>query len=51
MVVIDIDKKIKALNDSLNRLETFLLNGDISLDVYYSKRYYIEYELEFLCDI
>ena len=39
------------LIDALDRLETFLSNGDISLEEYYSRVYPIEYELECISDI
>lgn len=51
MMTINIDKQKKALQDTLDRLETFLSNGDISLEEYYSKVYPLEYELECLTDI
>lgn len=50
MMTINVDNKIKALQDTLDRLETFLSNGDISLEEYYSRIYPIEYELECLND-
>ena len=51
MIVINVDNKIKALEDAIDRLETFLSNGDITEEEYYSKIYPIEYELECLRDI
>lgn len=51
MVVINVDKQKKALQDTLDRLETFYTNGDISLEEYYSRVYPIEYELECLNDL
>jgi hypothetical protein len=50
MMTINVDNKIKALQDTLDRLETFLSNGDISLEEYYSRVYPIQYELECLND-
>jgi hypothetical protein len=51
MMTINIDKQKKALQDTLDRLETFLSNGDITEEEYYSRIYPIEYELECLSDI
>jgi hypothetical protein len=51
MMTINIDKQKKALQDTLDRLETFLSNGEITEEEYYSKVYLIEYELECLTDI
>ena len=51
MIVINVDNKIKALEDAIDRLETFLSNGDITEEEYYSRIYPIEYELECLSDI
>jgi len=51
MMTINIDKQKKALQDTLDRLETFLSNGDISLEEYYTRVYPIEYELECLNDL
>jgi hypothetical protein len=50
-MTINVDKQKKALLDALDRLETFLSNGDISLEEYYSRVYPIEYELECISDI
>ena len=51
MIIINVDNQIKALQDTLYRLETFLYNGDITEEEYYSRVYPIEYELECLSDI
>lgn len=51
MMTINVDNKIKALQDTLDRLETFYTNGDISLEEYYFRVYPIEYELECLNDV
>jgi hypothetical protein len=51
MIVINVNNKIKALQDTLDRLETFLYNGDITEEEYYSRIKPIEYELECITDI
>jgi hypothetical protein len=51
MIVINVDNKIKALEDETDRLETLLSNGDITEEEYYSRIYPIEYELECLRDM
>lgn len=50
MITINVDKQIKALEDTLDRLHTFYINGVISSDEYYSREVLIEYELECLRD-
>ena len=50
MIVINVDNQIKALEDTLDRLHTFYINGVISSDEYYSREVLIEYELECLRD-
>lgn len=50
MITINVDEKIKALEDTLDRLHTFFINGVISSDEYYSREVLIEYELECLRD-
>lgn len=48
---INTDVAIAGLQASIQRLEESLSNGDISLEVYYSRVYPLEYELECLNDI
>jgi hypothetical protein len=50
MVTINVENKIKALQDTLDRLYTFYTNGLISSDEYYSREVLIKYELECLRD-
>lgn len=50
MMIINVDAKIKSLEDTLDRLHTFYINGVISSDEYYSREVLIEYELECLRD-
>lgn len=51
MIIINIDNKIKALQDTLERITLFYINGEITEEEYYSRIYPIEYELECLTDI
>lgn len=49
--MINVDNGIKALQEAIDRLETFYKNGDITEIEYYSRLYPLEYELEYLNDI
>lgn len=49
-MILNVENKIKALEDTLHRLHTFYINGVISSDEYYSREVLIEYELECLRD-
>lgn len=51
MMVINIDKQIKALQDTLERITLFYTNQEITEEEYYSRIYPIEYELECLSDL
>lgn len=50
MITINVNNQKKALQDTLDRLEKFYANGEISEQEYYSRVYHIEYELECLND-
>lgn len=51
MMIINVDNKIKALQESLERITLFYTNEEITEEEYYSRIYPIEYELECLSDI
>lgn len=50
MMTINVDNKIKALQESLERITLFYNNEEITEEEYYSLVYPIEYELECLND-
>ena len=51
MITINVDNGIKALQEAIDRIETFYMNGDITEIEYYSRVYPLEYELECLNDM